>query len=338
MIAMPHLSTRGNGFCRICGNAEGNREFTAREMMFGLREEFGYFECAACGCVQIAELPADLSRYYPADYYAHSPPKHISARPWRQYLRRSRTLHMMGRDSVAGAIITRLRGPTNIPEWLLETRTSLEARVLDVGCGSGHFLVRMSEWGFTHLTGVDPYLPRRSVIGCVTLLRQSVASLEGAFDLIVFNHSFEHDASPRETLQHAARLLAPKGTVVIRIPVADSYAWRTYGSNWAQLDAPRHAFLHTRKSMALLAENADLQLARVIHDSFSFQFWGSEQYLRDIPLVHPQSQRSSPEQSLFSDHEMAEFARRSAELNRAGDGDQASFYLRHKSASSESDH
>ena len=50
--------------CRICGNATGNRLHRAREMQFGTGEEFDYVECAGCGCVQIAEIPADLQRFY----------------------------------------------------------------------------------------------------------------------------------------------------------------------------------------------------------------------------------------------------------------------------------
>ena len=43
--------------CAICGNTERNRDFLAREMMFGFRDTFPYFECSACGCLQIAEIP-----------------------------------------------------------------------------------------------------------------------------------------------------------------------------------------------------------------------------------------------------------------------------------------
>ena len=56
-----------NESCRICGGSPGARH-VAREMMYGTREAFGYFECSSCGCLQIAEVPADLARFYPADY------------------------------------------------------------------------------------------------------------------------------------------------------------------------------------------------------------------------------------------------------------------------------
>src|ERR1035437_10617754 len=56
--------------CRICQSAEVSLSVVTREMMFGLRDEFTYFECAVCGCVQIQDIPADLGRYYPQNYYS----------------------------------------------------------------------------------------------------------------------------------------------------------------------------------------------------------------------------------------------------------------------------
>jgi len=37
---------------------------------FGLRDEFRYLECGACRCVQLVDVPADLSKYYPPNYYS----------------------------------------------------------------------------------------------------------------------------------------------------------------------------------------------------------------------------------------------------------------------------
>ncbi|MDO8971391.1 MAG: hypothetical protein Q7U74_11930, partial [Saprospiraceae bacterium] len=60
--------------CRICNNTQGNPTFTAREMMYGSREKFEYFQCAHCGCLQITAIPPDLSKYYPPGYYSHALP------------------------------------------------------------------------------------------------------------------------------------------------------------------------------------------------------------------------------------------------------------------------
>ena len=67
------MNAPGGMGCRICGNADGNTAYDVREMMFGTREIFRYFRCAACGCLQIAEVPADLSAYYPPDYCSFKP-------------------------------------------------------------------------------------------------------------------------------------------------------------------------------------------------------------------------------------------------------------------------
>jgi len=51
--------------CKICGNKENNTEYTAREMMFGFRDEFNYFQCNNCQCLQIESFPENISKYYP---------------------------------------------------------------------------------------------------------------------------------------------------------------------------------------------------------------------------------------------------------------------------------
>ena len=56
--------------CKICGNSENNKEFKIKEMMFGFRDEFTYFECSKCGCLQIAKIPKNMGKYYPLNYYS----------------------------------------------------------------------------------------------------------------------------------------------------------------------------------------------------------------------------------------------------------------------------
>ena len=36
--------------CKICDKSEDNPVIIAREMMFGKRDEFEYFQCLRCGC------------------------------------------------------------------------------------------------------------------------------------------------------------------------------------------------------------------------------------------------------------------------------------------------
>lgn len=56
--------------CKICKRAENFNEYVVREMLYGTREKFDYFQCSRCGCLQIKEFPRDLAQYYPDNYYS----------------------------------------------------------------------------------------------------------------------------------------------------------------------------------------------------------------------------------------------------------------------------
>ena len=58
--------------CRICNFSGDSPVYTVREMMYGLRDEFNYFQCTQCQCLQISEFPSDMSPYYPQDYFSIS--------------------------------------------------------------------------------------------------------------------------------------------------------------------------------------------------------------------------------------------------------------------------
>jgi SAM-dependent methyltransferase len=311
--------------CRICATAGEHTRFEAREQMFGWGERFGYFQCGACGCLQIDAVPDDLPRFYGNGYYSYGTPAY----------RNQLTAWLNGqRDAWAiwgtGAIGRWLhaRRPREDLLCLRRLRLQRQARVLDIGCGAGHFLYALRERGLQHLLGADPYIeaPIRYANGLV-IERKSVAEVGGTWDVVTFHHSFEHIPDQQATLAAAARLLAPGGVCVLRLPVVDSAAWREYGVDWVQLDAPRHLYLHTQRSVQALAQQVGLRVDAVVHDSTAFQFWGSEQYRQGIPLRDPRSLAQNPRSALFSAQQRVAFARRAEAANAAGEGDQAAFYL-----------
>ena len=129
------------------------------------------------------------------------------------------------------------------------------------------------------------------------------------------------------TLRYVYEILSNRGICLIRIPVKSNYIWKRYGVHWVQVDAPRHFFIHTLKSMELLAKKANLEILKIVFDSTSFQFWASEQYLKDISLT--QEKGSKKENACqFTPNEMKEFEKLAKKLNNNCQGDQAQFYLR----------
>jgi predicted SAM-dependent methyltransferase len=143
----------------------------------------------------------------------------------------------------------------------------------------------------------------------------------------MFHHSFEHLEDPDGTLREAHRLLKDNGYMLIRIPVIN-FAWEKYGVNWVQLDPPRHLFLYTERAFCSLAEKSGFEVEKIIYDSTAFQFWGSEQYLQNIPLNHPTSHLNNDGGTVFSQDQMDKWQSEAEVLNLRGRGDQACFYLR----------
>lgn len=314
------------GSCRVCGNSPGNRRHVAREMMFGFRDTFAYVECAACGCLQIEAVPRDIERYYPKEYYSF---RRSDEAPLKQFLKRQRARHAIGRWNLVGWALSAVFGPPPYARWVRASGTGIHDPVLDVGCGSGVLLRSMRQAGFDDLTGVDPYVSANHATGHgIRILRRTLAETEGLYRLILFNHSFEHLEDPEGALRESRRLLLPEGVLLLRLPVAGSAAWRRYGADWVQLDAPRHFFLHTEASIRTLAARTGFEVVRVEWDSDAFQFWGSEQYARDIPLNDPRSYARNPGDSIFSKRAIREFEARAREWNERGEGDAACFYLR----------
>ena len=64
------INTHQKKTCRICNNDKHNTQFIAREMMFGFRDEFSYFKCNNCNCLQIDAFPDDMFIIVPGVYNA----------------------------------------------------------------------------------------------------------------------------------------------------------------------------------------------------------------------------------------------------------------------------
>ncbi len=319
--------------CAICANAAGNRVFGAREMMFGLRERFEYLECGGCGCLQLLDVPEDLSRFYPESYYSLGGAPALASRSILGTVKRARTVALLRAPTRAlDALVHAGVSPQLVPTefmWFAGLGLRTSSAVCDLGSGSGQILAWMLGQGFTNLTGFDPYIEHDLDIGGrITIRKLGLEGMPGGWDLIMLNHSFEHMAAPALVLGGLRERLGDGGRIVIRMPVATSWAWRTYGADWVQLDAPRHLFIHTRRSMDILAERAGMTVSRVFFDSSSFQFWGSEQYRRDIPHRDPRSYWENPATALFTAGEIKDFHQRARRLNRQGLGDSAGFVLR----------
>lgn len=312
--------------CRICGSEGEHSIYVVKEMMLGLKDEHRYFQCRDCGCLQIESIPENLAAYYPSNYYSYSAPNSTNA--LKHQLLKQRDYYAVTGKSLLGHVLS-LVAPNSKLNTLRPIQLNQDSRILDVGCGAGLLLNSLREAGFNQLLGLDPF--NRDAIhypNGLSIEKHDIFSETGQWDLIMFHHSFEHLVEQQRTLEQAHKLLDKNGTVLLRIPTVSSYAWQHYGVNWAQLDAPRHLFLHSGDSVKKLAEQTGFTVTKIQYDSNALQFWGSEQYEQDIALRSDRSWAENPANSPFTAAQIKQFEHRARELNALNKGDQAAFYLR----------
>ncbi|MEG3844401.1 class I SAM-dependent methyltransferase [Microcoleus sp. herbarium14] len=299
--------------CEICGNSQNNRIYNIQPIQEfpGLNNNpFEYFECSECGCLQIVKIPEKLPEYYSFNYYSFENPQVKETKGFLKFMKRKRAENCLGSKNLLGEISSKISRVPYYFDWLTKVNVTLESKILDVGCGAGDLLVRLAQEGFSNLTGLDPLVERDILYkNGVKIIKKEIAELEDQFDLIMMHHSFEHIPQPREVLQNVWRLLKRDRYALIRIPVTATYAWREYGVKWGQIEPPIHLFLHTQKSMSLLATEVGFQIKDVVYDSWELQFLCGKLF------------------SDFSESELKEFKLKAEELNKNNDGDQAAFYL-----------
>ncbi len=305
--------------CKICGNVKDNQLHSAKERLLNLRHEFQYLECSSCYSLQIVETPANLSDYYPSEYYSFQKPKfRLGLNPVVSFLKKSLLRHYLRKFDPIGAFLSLfLPHPFH---WMKPGMVHFDSSILDVGCGSGRVILSMQRSGFKNLTGIDPFLDKDlQNTDNLKILKRDLFDMTEKFDFVMLHHSFEHMDHPEKVLNKIRELMKPNGKLLIRIPVANAYAWRKYHTHWIQLDAPRHLFLHTSLSMNLLAQRSGMMLDQIEYDSTFVQFASSEKYLRDLPF--------SDDFSMFTRRQMRNFSKEAERLNKIEDGDSACFYL-----------
>jgi SAM-dependent methyltransferase len=319
--------------CRVCDATGAFPAVVAREMMFGLREPFRYRQCAACETLQIEAVPSDLGRHYGGAYYSF---QRVAESGLKTRVR-NRVLGLRERayltpSSPLRRVFDALIPPVEHTRLVLDALRAVGARpswrILDVGCGGGTIMHRLRNGGFGGTAGVDPFIPETFTYrNGLRILKGEIADVEPGLDLITFHHSLEHVVDPTAVLVAARAKLSAGGRILVRVPTVSSYAWEHYGVDWVQLDAPRHLFLFSRRALAVLARRAGLRIVGQYDDSTALQFLGSEQLKADIPLDSERSYTRNPRASIFSEAQVAAFARRAAELNAQGRGDQVVAWL-----------
>jgi SAM-dependent methyltransferase len=312
--------------CKICSNKDGNKFYSVREMQFGIRDGFNYYECCKCGCLQLVNPPENLTKYYPQEYFSF---KIFKESYLKEKLNIYRDRYSFDMNNLIGRIIHKRLGDPTYITWLKNTNVNLDSKILDIGCGNGKLLYRMGNLGFKNLLGIDNFIEKEiKYRNGVRISKKSLNEVNGKFDFIMMHHSLEHMEDQHYAFNRLTELVLPGKFLLIRIPTCSSYAWRNYKENWLSLDAPRHFFNHSLKSIKLLIEQYGFEITNIEYDSRSIQLWGSEQYKMDIPLTDDNSYFVNTNSTIFTKEQIDSFEKETIRLNENGDGDQVVLFLR----------
>ena len=174
-------------------------------------EGYDAIQCETCGFVHVVPLPSaqELEEYYRTSFYEESKPDYFaSAERDREWLN-------FGYDMKLDMLEEALAPLANDPA---EPR-----RVLDIGSGPGHFLLRANERGW-NAVGLEtsPAAVKFSRALGVDVHEGYFHGTEmpeiGQFDAIHMQHVLEHVPHPVEFLEGLSSLIKPGGAVCIEVP------------------------------------------------------------------------------------------------------------------------
>jgi 2-polyprenyl-3-methyl-5-hydroxy-6-metoxy-1,4-benzoquinol methylase len=216
--------------CPVCGENR-NTAFSFK------RDGNSIFFCRACSLEFQFPQPSDavLTSIYSSTYFLGSDDARSQQR--QEILKRSTAKLYL--DSIVPQV--KVRNP----------------RLLEIGCGSGDFLLEAQSRGFQAegleysehaANNANNRLGRTAVsVGSPEkeCLPPNSYDVIGAFDVI------EHLRNPKQSLEYLHAALRPNGVVAIVTPSLDSWSKRLLGRNWMEYKT-EHLTYFSKKSLARL--------------------------------------------------------------------------------------
>lgn len=263
--------------CLFCGSPDHELLFQDADRRFPVDGLYDMSRCRSCGLLFLNPQPSpeDISPHYPPTYDSLQGERLSDARQERRYT----ILYGEKSNSLKKVLFSPFR-------LLLRTLPKRQGgRILDVGCGSGHFLVIARTLSGMDAYGVEPY-HYDAEYAARHRLSIFKGSLEEAqfpgdfFDVVTLNHVLEHIGDPRSTLREVRRIVKPDGAIVVGIPQTRSLLYRLFGRRWWQLDVPRHLFVPSIHNLSTLAEELGFRISRVRYNGTPASILASLRYWR----------------------------------------------------------
>jgi SAM-dependent methyltransferase len=256
--------------CPACNSQESMPEISCRDHLVS-KSMFHVKHCPVCGLRYTNPRPNKLiinNYYVSSDYISHS-------EGGRSLLER---VYRIARGRMLKRKLNMLK--TYLPDG---------GSILDVGCGTGSFLLYANQHGY-HTKGFEPQEHARNIALNKGL---DVAAVEAELDItpgqslqgVTLWHVLEHIHELKPRLQFINRVLAPGGTLFVAVPITNSLDAVYYGQHWAAWDLPRHLYHFDRDTIINLLEKYGFTCVGhrgLPYDSFYVSLL-SEKYKSSLP-------------------------------------------------------
>ncbi|MDV7186568.1 class I SAM-dependent methyltransferase [Lutibacter sp. TH_r2] len=157
---------------------------------------------------------------------------------------------------------------------LINSFQTEDKNLLDVGCGTGDFLLTCKNNGW-NVVGVEPNLKAKNLtkekLKVITVFETLNNINSKQFDVITLWHVLEHVPDLDNYISKLKSLLKPNGVLVIAVPNYKSFDASYYKNFWAAFDVPRHLWHFSQKSISILFSKVNLKVEKVLpmyFDSF----------------------------------------------------------------------
>ncbi len=195
---------------------------------------------------QPAVAVEDIGQFYPEEYAAHAPESQAPA------------------DSATAGANTLGQNKSSERESRKDPWDRIELagerRLLDLGCGSGGYLLRMKSHGWNVL-GIEPS-PRAAEAAMAAGLEVMEGAIPGVdlgsrmFEVVTLLASLPCMPTPMETLSILRNHLTPGGRLIVSVHNTASAAAGLFGGDWQGWDLPRQYNHFTPDSLRRMLDRA----------------------------------------------------------------------------------